>query len=419
MGVESVKDLLERFNEVPPIVGEPTYHTINEMNKVLQKNAAQVMTTLGGGGHGHLGMILPAIMYNTVAPGTPFITPTNPGPVPILTGNESAMLIGTKVRAHAEQKRMFDTYINVGIALKNQLQGAVDEIYLSTIANTFTGFATIPIQALISHLVTTYGQIHATEIDENDKGFKEPYNPDLPIESLFTQIEDAMRFATDAEDPYTTKQVLNNAYTLIFNSGTLEKACDDWDIKPIAQKTWPTFKDHFASAYKRQRKKNKAQKKVTGFHSANIATEASSTEIDQFVEETAKSFANLAQASATDKTMLADLTSANKTLLDELIKKNNKIENLLTQVSNLKTNSSGTGTSNKKNSRQRTPTQPEQQQAQQPTDDHGYCWTCGFTKPHANHTSCTCKLRAPGHQNDATRDNMMGGNKRVFRIRNS
>ena len=83
MGVESVKDLLERFHEVPPIVGKPTYHTINEMNKVLQKNAAQIMTTLGGGGHGHLGMILPAIMYNTVAPGTPFTTPLNPGPVPI------------------------------------------------------------------------------------------------------------------------------------------------------------------------------------------------------------------------------------------------------------------------------------------------------------------------------------------------
>ena len=75
MGVESVKNLLERFKEVPPIVGEPTYFSINEMNKILQKNASQVMTTLGGGGHGHLGMLLPAVMYDTVAPATPFITP--------------------------------------------------------------------------------------------------------------------------------------------------------------------------------------------------------------------------------------------------------------------------------------------------------------------------------------------------------
>ena len=48
MGVKLVKDLLEHFNKVPPIVGEPTYFSIHEMNKILQKNASQVMTTLGG-----------------------------------------------------------------------------------------------------------------------------------------------------------------------------------------------------------------------------------------------------------------------------------------------------------------------------------------------------------------------------------
>ena len=98
----------------------------------------------------------------------------------------------------------------------------------------------------------------------------------------------------------------------------MEKACDDWERKPGNMKTWPAFKNHFVAAYKLQRKKQKAQKKITGYHTTNIAFQEENNNINIFAEETTKSFANLAQASATDKAMLADLTSANKTLLDEL-----------------------------------------------------------------------------------------------------
>lgn len=46
----------------------------------------------------------------------------------------------------------------------------------------------------------------------------------------------------------------------------------------------------------------------------------------------------------------------------------------------------------------------------------GYCWTHGYgTNP--NHTSCTCKNKAPGHRNDATLENMFGGNNTITRNR--
>lgn len=44
----------------------------------------------------------------------------------------------------------------------------------------------------------------------------------------------------------------------------------------------------------------------------------------------------------------------------------------------------------------------------------GYCWTHGVTS-NASHNSRTCTNKAPGHQNDATIDNMKGGNDRVRR----
>ena len=42
-----------------------------------------------------------------------------------------------------------------------------------------------------------------------------------------------------------------------------------------------------------------------------------------------------------------------------------------------------------------------------------YCWTHGLGK-NANHTSATCNNKAEGHKDDATADNMMGGNNKIM-----
>ena len=41
-------------------------------------------------------------------------------------------------------------------------------------------------------------------------------------------------------------------------------------------------------------------------------------------------------------------------------------------------------------------------------DPKGYCWTHGY-KVRVGHNSKTCTKRAKGHQEEATRDNIMGG----------
>jgi hypothetical protein len=49
-----------------------------------------------------------------------------------------------------------------------------------------------------------------------------------------------------------------------------------------------------------------------------------------------------------------------------------------------------------------------QAQALRKFDVNGYCWTHGC-RAHKNHTSATCKKRAIGHMETATKANMMGG----------
>jgi hypothetical protein len=43
-----------------------------------------------------------------------------------------------------------------------------------------------------------------------------------------------------------------------------------------------------------------------------------------------------------------------------------------------------------------------------------YCWTHGLVK-NAEHTSATCKHKADGHQDTATANNKMGGNKQKWK----
>ena len=53
-----------------------------------------------------------------------------------------------------------------------------------------------------------------------------------------------------------------------------------------------------------------------------------------------------------------------------------------------------------------TPGQPRQSAAK--WDPAGYCWTHGY-KVKKGHDSKTCKTRGDGHQESATRGNIMGG----------
>jgi len=64
----SVEDIVSKFpiKALPPIDGEPTYSGTNEVMQKLHANAATVQTTLGGGRHGRIGMIMRPVLYATL-----------------------------------------------------------------------------------------------------------------------------------------------------------------------------------------------------------------------------------------------------------------------------------------------------------------------------------------------------------------
>ena len=75
------------------------------------------------------------------------------------------------------------------------------------------------------------------------------YDPNLPIETLFLQIEDAVAYANHSGGPIPAVTITNRAYTLVFKTGIFVDNCRDWKCLPAVQKIWIDFKVVFARAH--------------------------------------------------------------------------------------------------------------------------------------------------------------------------
>ena len=92
------------YPTVPPIVGQPSYETIAELQLKLNTNAASIHSHRGNGHLGLLFLTVKPAVYNTQSTVT-FIPPTNPGQSPTVptgsTGPQIADIIMKVCRCRA------------------------------------------------------------------------------------------------------------------------------------------------------------------------------------------------------------------------------------------------------------------------------------------------------------------------------
>jgi hypothetical protein len=390
------------YPSLSPITGVPTFETINDMVMHLKANAAAIQTDNGGGQLGFLGVMVSPVVYATLSD-TPFVVPPNPGPNPPPLDNATAAQITENVRVHTENLRMYRQYITVSQALKRQIIETVDDIYIRTLRNRHTGYASLSPYQLVTHLYLTYGAITPMDMDANDEKFKRAYDPAQPFEMLVQQIEDAQEYADAGGNAYSSTQIVTNAYSLIFRTGMFPEACREWRRKPVASQTWQAFKEDFTIAYN-DFSTLRSTTQSAGFHHANNAMEA-------FATETAEAFANLATAAAADRNMLSSLQTTNQTLLQQMTVRDAEITQLRTMVQQLQAGQSNRSNSNR-GTNPRATTGVTGGNVATPGKKRypnlNYCWTHGFDID-PRHDSTNCRNTATGHQATATRANPMGG----------
>jgi hypothetical protein len=384
----SPEAMIESFpnRTIPKILGIPTYESICAAKAALAQNAVSIPSTRGGGNHGYLGTVLSAPVYHTATGGQVFALPQNPGNVIGINAPT-----GLQFRNHAELLREWREYCNIEQALKKQLTDSMDPIYLRAVRDPYLGYNNRSVRELIAHLIALYGNITPPELKANDLRFNAPWDPNMPFELLIDQIETAMEYADTGNQAYTDTQVVNIAFTLIFNTGIYFDDCKLWNQREQQQKTWQNLKTFFLQASNELRIQQQTAQRA-GFHGANAAWTNQPPQHDPQYHETAEALANLATATATDRTTFATMTTTMASLTAQIKSKDTEIADLKKKLA------LATGTTQPPPGRTPTPR----------TDKGGYCWTHGYYVTPV-HTSMTCNKKKPGHVDAATRADPMGG----------
>ena len=389
---------------IAPIVGIPTYESIAELNLQLNANAASVQSNLGDGQLGLLALTVSPAVFNTLS-AVAFVHPVNPGTNPVIPPGATTHVTSHLTRVFATQKAIFREYHATDNALKQQVIGCVDGMYLRTLSHRVTGYANVTTRQFLVHLYATYGRLSPSDLIANDTKMKSGYDPNLPIESFIDQIEDGVALADAAAAPYSPAQIIAIAYNVLFSTGMFPDACRDWRRRPLLQQTWATFKIDFALAHQELRD-SQVTSNQAGYQAAhNAAYDTASYDIQQ---ETALAIANLATATASNRSTVASLTATISNLSTELTLANAKLVHITAELASLRLAMASPLTGIVPTS---TP-KPKPKSTVPHVPNTNYCWTHGY-RVNSTHTSATCPRPDQGHQTAATRSNTMGGSTRT------
>jgi hypothetical protein len=237
---------------------------------------------------------------------------------------------------------------------------------------------------MLDHLFETYGNITAIDLEINFEHMRRAWDPQQPVETLFTQIQDCGDYSEAGGVPIGPSQQINVGYAKIFATGHFMSACRRCNEKPATEKTWTHFKSHFAADHRQHKQMQGETAAHAGFHSANAAMTQNE---NQMAEATIGALANLETATAADRGVVAALTQANFLLVKQLEETTSELRELKALFHQEWRDKRGPRSFN--------------------SSEINYCWSCGY-KAGKTHTSLTCNTRNLGHKAEATRTDNIG-----------
>jgi hypothetical protein len=193
---------------------------------------------------------------------------------------------------------------------------------------------------------------------------------------------------------------VNIALLLILNTGAIPDACGDWQRRTPMNQTWADFRREFAREQREQRIISSTTSGV-GYHTANVIEHYEQTQAPAdtyFVT----AMANLATATSADRETVATLTRAIEKLTDQLKAKDIWAKSQDAEVRRLL----GVQGNTRPAAASGTPTTYVRKYYK--TNNDNYCWSHGY-QVGLNHTSANCTKIYPGHNDNAIKTNIMGG----------
>ena len=226
-----------KYKTPMPIRGEPTHKSLKKLMTELRANASSVETDLGGGNHGYLALVLSDEEYATIPNTEPFILPMYPPPL-VIPNNATPIQALELKEAYTEQKRIYLECKNVEKALLRHIQEAIEDRYIEALVDEYTNLLRDDVPTVISYLDYNYGKVRSEEVSVKEaEVMAMTWQPHDPLVLFTLPIENLKKLAVKANVPYSEKQLLEKALTIIRNTRDFEYALTLWENKPENEKT--------------------------------------------------------------------------------------------------------------------------------------------------------------------------------------
>ena len=134
--------------------------------------------------------------------GIAFVRQLIPGFLPIITDPSTAAQTSELVRQHTNLLRLFQETVNTDRALKQQILEVFDDDYTQAINDPNIGFANVTAIQIITHLYDFFGKISPNDLEANAEKLMTPYDPSLPITTLFNQVENCVAYSEASNKPF-------------------------------------------------------------------------------------------------------------------------------------------------------------------------------------------------------------------------
>ena len=235
--------------ELTRIIGEPTTATLLELRNELRCNAQSVNTTLGGGQHGHLGLVTSDTLYASLPDTVPYERPAYPGPFVIQNEEATAVQIEQERADWEESTRLWREVNAVERALIQQIVAAVEPKYLKALRNHVTIKIKQDVRGILNYLFNNYGKIPPSTLKDMKRKVEDfQLDPRDPIDILFVEIDELADIYKLQNDELTQKQLIGMAYVTIERAKVFKKDLREWNRKNENLKTWSEFKKQFRVA---------------------------------------------------------------------------------------------------------------------------------------------------------------------------
>ena len=384
----------------------PNFDDITLLQREVLANASSVPTTLGGGRHGHAGMVLSDTAYGKES-ATPYFK------VELPTDQAAANLNALTQHQIIEANRLYNNQVNdfhtgnhIERTLIAQIQEALPVPALSAVTKRNTGIVNLSIPDLFTYLYKTFGNItpqsHAAA---RAKAISHKYDHSQPMANVLNVVN---TFADQAEAfgaPESDIQLVNFGMHIITSSTTIfSHDIRQWNRQRQEHKTWANFQLHFTEAQEDYKLSRPTEAPIS---TANLGYVEQMNVMESYVRTLEKAMNESPPPSPADyigTPTPATIQEANATQSSSDAIQLRILEEL-SRLNAHSTKSSYKGKGKDKDKKKANSSRSTTNNTQL------YCWSHGA----CSHIGADCKNPAQGHKTDATFNDMKNGsNKNCF-----